>query len=114
MGRKALTKKQKVLNLLSKGKPVFWKTLRSRFDLTSPRAMIDTLRDEGHMVYINESAGGTSYRLGTPTKAIVTAGVNKVFNFGTKERLTNVNEIVSAGIRSLYGKQKYAYKYQAV
>ena len=113
MARK-LTKQQNVLNLLSKGKPVFWKTLRSRFDLTSPRAMIDTLRDEGHMVYVNEAAGGTSYRLGTPTKAIITAGVNKVFNFGTKEALTNVNEIVSAGIRALYGKQKYAYKYSAV
>ena len=31
-----------------------------------------------------------------------------------KEKTTNVNEIVSAGIRALYGKQKYAYKYQAV
>ena len=29
MGRKALTKKQKVLNLLSTGKPVTWTTLRN-------------------------------------------------------------------------------------
>ena len=50
MGRRALTKKQKVLNLLSKGAPVSWTTLRNRFDLTSPRAMVDTLREEGHMV----------------------------------------------------------------
>ena len=48
MGRKAFTKKQKVLSLLSSGKPVTWQTLRNRFDLTSPRAMIDTLREEGH------------------------------------------------------------------
>ena len=52
MGRKAFTKKQKVLSLLSSGRPVTWQTLRNRFDLTSPRAMIDTLREEGHMVYI--------------------------------------------------------------
>ena len=89
MAYKRLTKKQKVLNLLSKGKPVFWKTLRSRFDLTSPRAMIDQLRTEGHMVYINESAGGTSYRMGRPTKSII-----------------------AAGVKALYGTQKYAYSNQ--
>ena len=32
-GRKTLSKRQKVLNLLSKGQSVTWKTLRSRFDL---------------------------------------------------------------------------------
>ena len=104
MGRRALTKKQKVLNLLSKGGPVTWKTLRNRFDLTSPRAMVDTLREEGHMVYINQTSNGTSYRLGTPTKAILAAGVKKVLK-------GNTNEIVAAGIRALYGKQKYAYAY---
>ena len=111
MARK-LTKKQKVLNLLSKGKPVFWKTLRSRFDLTSPRAMVDQLRTEGHLVYINESAGGTSYRMARPTKSIIAAGVDKVFYFGKDEKTTNLNEIVSAGITSLYGTQKYAYSNQ--
>ena len=107
MGRRALTKKQKVLNLLSKGTPVSWTTIRNRFDLTSPRAMIDTLRDEGHMVYINQTSNGTTYRMGKPTKAILAAGVQKVLK-------GNTSEIIAAGIRALYGKQKYAYKYQAV
>ena len=105
MGRKAFTKKQKVLSLLSSGRPVTWQTLRNRFDLTSPRAMIDTLREEGHMVYINQTSNGTSYRMGTPTKAILAAGVKKVLKGST-------NEIVAAGIRALYGKQKYAYSNQ--
>tara|TARA_B100000941_G_scaffold173157_1_gene123481 strand:+ start:541 stop:858 length:318 start_codon:yes stop_codon:yes gene_type:complete len=104
MGRKALSKKQKVLNLLSSGKAVAWTTLRNKFDLTSPRAMVDQLRTEGHMVYINQTSNGTSYRLGTPTKAILAAGVKKVLK-------GNTNEIVAAGIRALYGKQKYAYAY---
>ena len=104
MGRKAITKKQKVLNLLSTGKPVTWTTLRNKFDLTSPRAMVDQLRTEGHMVYINQTSNGTSYRLGAPTKAILAAGVKKVFK-------GNTNDIVAAGIRALYGKQKYAYAY---
>ena len=102
MARKTLAKKTKVLNLLLKGAPVTWKTLRSKFDLTSPRAMIDQLRVEGHMVYINESSKGTSYRLGTPTKSIIAAGASRIFKKSMKD-------IVSAGIRALYGKQKYAY-----
>ena len=111
MARK-LTKKQKVLNLLSTGRPVTWASLRKSFDLTSPRAMIDQLRTEGHMVYINESAGGTSYRIGKPSKAIIAAGVDKVFYYGKDEKTTTVNEIVAAGIKSLYGTQKYAYSNQ--
>ena len=47
------------------------------------------LRLEGNMVYINKSNKGTSYRLGTPTK-----------------------NIISAGIAKLYGKHKYAYSNQ--
>ena len=108
MGRKALTKKEKVLNLLSSGKAVAWTTMRNKFDLTSPRAMVDQLRTEGHMVYINQTSNGTSYRMGTPTKAIIAAGVNKVLGTNTSD----YSEIVAAGIRALYGKQKYAYSNQ--
>jgi len=79
MARKTLAKKVKVLNLLSKGLPVTWKALRSKFDLTSPRAMVDQLRSEGHMIYINNSSNGTSYRLGTPTKSIIAAGIRKLY-----------------------------------
>tara|TARA_B110000211_G_scaffold112306_1_gene130541 strand:+ start:72 stop:389 length:318 start_codon:yes stop_codon:yes gene_type:complete len=105
MATTKLTKKQRVLNLLNKGKSVTWSTLRTKFDLTSPRAMVDQLRTEGHMVYINQTSNGTSYRLGTPTKAILAAGVKKVLG-------TDTSEIVAAGIRALYGKQKYAYSNQ--
>ena len=102
MARKTLAKKVKVLNLLSKGEPVTWKTLRNRFDLTSPRAMVDQLRSEGNMVYINKTDKGTTYRLGTPTKSILAAGASKIFK-------KSMREIVAAGIKSLYGTQKYAY-----
>ena len=79
IARKTLSKKVKVLNLLSKGEPVTWKTLRNRFDLTSPRAMVDQLRSEGNMVYINKTDKGTTYRLGTPTKSIIAAGIRKLY-----------------------------------
>ena len=105
MAKKTLAKKTKVLNLLSEGAPVTWTTLRNKFDLTSPRAMVDQLRTEGHMVYINKTNNGTSYRLGTPTKSILAAGAARLFK-------KSLNEVVAAGIRALYGKQKYAYSNQ--
>ena len=77
-GRRTMSKRQKVLNLLSKGESVSWKTLRNRFDLTSPRALVDTLRSEGNMIYVNKTAKGTSYRMGVPTKAIIAAGIKKL------------------------------------
>ena len=72
---KKLTKKQKVLNLLSKGKNVTWKTLRKRFDLNSPTAMIHTLRKEGHAIYRNMTPNGVAFRLGSPTKSMIAAGI---------------------------------------
>ena len=76
--RKKLSKKAKILTLLSNGESVTWKTLRRRFDLQSPRAMVDQLREEGNMVYINQSKKGVSYRLGTPSKEIIAAGIREV------------------------------------
>ena len=102
MARKTLNKKTKVLNLLSKGAPVSWTTLRNKFDLTSTRAMVDHQRTEEHMAYINQPSNGTSYRLGTPTKSILAAGASKIFK-------KSMREIVAAGIRKLYGPFKYAY-----
>ena len=73
------SKTQRVLKLLETGKSVSWKTLRTRFDLKTPRAMIDKLRAAGNMIYINKTAQGTSYRLGTPSKAIIAAGIKKLY-----------------------------------
>ena len=86
-GRKSLSKKQKVLNLLSKGANVAWKTIRTKFDLESPRAMIDTLRAEGYMIYGNRVNGKKYYRMGTPTRAIVAAGIKALY--GTPFRYNN-------------------------
>ena len=72
---KKLTKKTKVLNLLSKGKNVTWKTLRARFDLNSPTAMIHTLRKEGYAIYRNMTPSGVAFRLGSPTKSMIAAGI---------------------------------------
>jgi len=86
-GRKTLSKKQKVLNLLLKGQNVAWSTIQSKFDLESPRAMIDTLRAEGYMIYGNRVGGRKYYRLGTPTRAIIAAGIKALY--GTKFKYNN-------------------------
>ena len=86
-GRKSLSKKQKVLNLLSKGDNVAWTTIQSKFDLESPRSMIDTLRAEGYMIYGNRVNGKKYYRMGTPTRAIVAAGIKALY--GTPFRYNN-------------------------
>jgi hypothetical protein len=84
---KSASKKDRVLKLMSTGKNVAWQTIRDRFDLESPRAMIDTLRAEGHMIYGNKIAGKTFYRLGTPTRAIIAAGIQALY--GTKFKYSN-------------------------
>ena len=79
MARAKLSKTEKVRNLFSKGQSVTWKTLRSKFDLTSPASMVGKLRNEGMMIYENRTSKGVSYRVGTPSKAIIAAGINAVF-----------------------------------
>jgi len=86
-GVRVLSKTQRVLNLLSNGKSVSWKTLRTKFDLRSPRAMVDKLRSQGNMIYINRSSEGTSYRIGAPSKAIIAAGIEKLY--GTNYAYSN-------------------------
>ena len=98
MGRKKLSKTQRVINAFESGKTLTWTQLRTQFDLTSPQAMVDKLRSQGHMIYINKTADGTSYRMGEPTQAIINAGVGAVLMNGRADKT-----IIAAGIKALYG-----------
>ena len=51
--------------------------------------MIDTLRAEGHMIYGNRVGGKKYYKMGTPTRAIIAAGINALY--GTKFKYNNHN-----------------------
>ena len=79
MARTKLSKTEKIRNLFNKGSDVSWKQLRNTYDLRSPAAMVGKLRNEGMMIYENRSSKGVSYRVGTPSKAIIAAGINAVF-----------------------------------
>ena len=98
MGRKKLSKTQRVINAFTRGETLTWKTLRNTFDLTSPQAMVDKLRSQGYMIYTNKNASGTSYRMGEPTQAIINAGVGAVLMNGAADKT-----IIAAGIKALYG-----------
>ena len=79
MARAKLSKTAKVRNHFAKGSDVSWKTLRNTYDLKSPAAMVGKLRNEGMMIYENRSSKGVSYRVGTPSKAVIAAGITAVF-----------------------------------
>jgi hypothetical protein len=79
MARAKLSKTEKVRNLFSKGNTVTWKSLRNTFDLKSPANMFGKLRNEGMMIYENRTSAGVSYRVGTPSKAVIAAGQTALF-----------------------------------
>jgi len=79
MAKAKISKTQKVLNLLNSGAEVTWKSLRNKFDLRSPTSMIGKLRNQGVMIYTNKSSKGVSYRVGTPSKAVIAAGQRAIF-----------------------------------
>ena len=102
---KKLTKKAKILNLLTRGSKVTWNQLKTTYGLKSPRAMIDTIRRDGHVVYANKNKkGNTFYRIGTPSAAILAAGVAEI------NKISNVtyDTIVAAGVAKVLG-TKFAY-----
>ena len=79
MARAKTSKTTKVRNLFNTGNSVTWKTLRSKFDLRSPASMVGKLRNEGMMIYENRTSAGVSYRVGTPSKAVIAAGQAALF-----------------------------------
>ena len=87
--KKQLSAKQKILNYLNKKEGYNTLTTaqaRARFGIQNVSARIDELRQEGHCIYTNTTvrADGSkvkSYRLGTPTKAMVQAALRGGFSF---------------------------------
>ena len=79
MARAKLSKTAKIRNLFAKGSDVTWKQMRNTYDLKSPAAMVGKLRNEGMMIYENRTSAGVSYRVGTPSKAVIAAGQAALF-----------------------------------
>ena len=82
MTRVSKSGKSKILGYLSK--PTGYNTLtvaksQSTFGIKNVAARVDELRKEGHAIYTNaKTVNGkkvTFYRMGTPTRKVVAAGV---------------------------------------
>ena len=78
-----MSAKQKVLAYLSKESAYNTLTpakMQSVFGVANPSATINELRNEGHAIYLNTRINTNGekvafYRLGTPTKRMVAAGI---------------------------------------
>jgi hypothetical protein len=72
--------KTKILNALSTGESFTTKQLarKARTDTVNVARRVHDLRSAGNMIYANPVSGkrGVSYRIGTPTKAVVAAGIS--------------------------------------
>jgi hypothetical protein len=87
-----MSAKSKVLSFLSKtdGYNTLTPTkMQSVFGVANPSATINELRNEGHAIYLNtrittHGEKVSFYRLGTPTKRVVAAGIAAIRSQGTR------------------------------
>lgn len=68
-----MTQNDRLVRWLSSGRTITARQARSRFGIANLRARVNDLRNEGYCVYTNRTTTGTSYRIGTPSRAIVSA-----------------------------------------
>lgn len=84
--------KQKVLNYLSRNSEYNTLTankMQTMFGVANPSATINELRNEGHAIYLNTRVTSSGrkvsfYRLGTPTKRVVAAGIRAIRTQGER------------------------------
>jgi hypothetical protein len=83
--------KSKVLNYLSKSTGYNTLTpakMQSMFGVANPSATINDLRNEGHAIYLNSRIVNgekvSFYRLGTPTKRMIAAGISALRSAGVR------------------------------
>lgn len=72
--RKVVSQPVKIINFLQSGKSLSIAQAKSRLGVTQLPARVSELRAEGFAIYTNvNKAGNTTYRLGTPSRAMISA-----------------------------------------
>jgi hypothetical protein len=87
-----MSAKSKVLSFLSKQdgyNTLTPRKMQTMFGVANPSALVNELRNEGHSIYLNTRTkeDGTKvsfYRLGSPTKRIVSAGIAAIRSQGVR------------------------------
>jgi len=80
---------ERVLEALKSGELLTAKQITARFGVANPHAAISAIRLKGYAVYLNEykTAKGDvtkKYRLGTPSREIVAAGMRALMDAGVR------------------------------
>jgi hypothetical protein len=75
-----MTKTANVLNAFLNGEKLTAKQIAARFGVGNPHRVVHYLREKGYAIYLNyhtDTKGRvkSKYRLGTPSRAIVAAGI---------------------------------------
>lgn len=68
-----MSQNERLIQYLSTGRTITSTQARSRFGVRNLRARVNDLRNDGFCVYTNRTSTGFSYRMGTPSRAIVAA-----------------------------------------
>lgn len=68
-----MSQNERLIQYLSTGRTITSTQARSRFGVRNLRARVNDLRNDGFCVYTNRTSTGISYRMGTPSRAIVAA-----------------------------------------
>jgi hypothetical protein len=68
-----MTQNERIIKYLSTGRTLTAEQARNRFGVRNLRARVNDLRNDGFCVYTNRDNDGVSYRMGTPSRAIVAA-----------------------------------------
>lgn len=68
------SKTQRLLTALQAGDNLTAAQIKSRFSIANPGSAVESLRNQGYCIYLNRSARGNKYRMGTPSRELVAAG----------------------------------------
>jgi hypothetical protein len=74
-----MSKNSKLLNAFQRGEELTSKQIEARFDVSSGRSLVHSLREQGFPIYLNKRVNvkgqiTNKYRLGTPTRSVIAAG----------------------------------------
>lgn len=72
-----MSQNERLVRWLSSGRTITARQARARFGIANLRARVNDLRNDGFCVYTNTTSAGTTYRMGTPSRAIVAAAYSK-------------------------------------
>lgn len=75
-----VTKQSRLLEALRSGEQLTAKQIAYRFEIANPTATVSDLREQGFAIYANRVTNTrgdtyTKYRLGTPSRRVVAAGI---------------------------------------